>query len=103
MPTCGFSDFVLTLVLDVVLREVDGVHGGRPPGAGQRVAEARGVVVPERGRPPAQPLQRGARAAHHAAHALPRLAARAHAVPAHTGEPGVVLQCDHQRDQVSVG
>lgn len=91
---------MLTFVLDVVLREVDGVHGGRVARAAERVAQARRVVVAQRGGAPRQARGRRARAAQHAAHALPRLAAGAHAVAAHAAEPRVVLQRHHQRDQV---
>lgn len=90
----------MTFVLDMVLREVDGVHGGRGARAAERVSQTRGVVVAQRGGAPRQAARRRPRAPHHAAHALPRLAAGAHAVAAHAAEPRVVLQRHHQRDQV---
>lgn len=77
------------------------MHGGRTARPGEGVSEPRGVVGPQRGATPAESLQRGRGTPHRPRHALPRLAAHAHAIAAHAVEPRVVLQRDKQRDQVS--
>lgn len=90
----------ITFVLDMILREVDCMHGGRRARASKRVSEPRGVVVSQRGGAPAEPLRGRRGAAHHARQRLPRLAPHPHPVPAHALEPRVVLQRYQQRYQV---
>lgn len=85
----AFTDY--TFVFNVILREVNCMHGRAMPRPAKRISQAGGMVVSQRRRSPREALWGRPGAAHYATYTLPRFTTRSDTITTNTMEPRVVL------------